>query len=95
MDKAALRARASLFLAVFIDIFSFGLMYPLIGALLDSGWIEAAYGPHTRDTLLSLAFSLLPIGMFFGAAILVDLSDGLGRQRTLMICMSGLASATD
>jgi len=90
MLSSTLRLRLPLFLAVFIDIFSFGLMYPLIVALFDTGWIADTYPPATRDTLLSLAFSLFPIGMFFGAALLGDLSDALGRRRTLMICMAGL-----
>lgn len=93
MDLATLRTRAPLFLAVFIDIFSFGLMYPLIVALFESPWLTSAYGPATRDTLLSLAFSLFPIGMFFGSSLLGDLSDALGRRRTLMICMGGLAAS--
>lgn len=93
MDLATLRARAPLFLAVFIDIFSFGLMYPLIVALFENGTIVAGYAPSTRDTLLSLAFSLFPIGMFFGASLLGDLSDAVGRRRTLMICMAGLAAS--
>ncbi|HZX84848.1 MAG TPA: MFS transporter, partial [Reyranella sp.] len=88
---ATLRARAPLFLAVFIDIFSFGLMYPLIVGLFESGGIVEGYSPNARDTLLSVAFALFPIGMFFGAALLGDLSDALGRRRTLMICMAGLA----
>ncbi|WGD29283.1 MFS transporter [Ancylobacter sp. WKF20] len=92
MDVAALRARAPLFLAVFIDIFSFGLMYPLIVALFAGGWVAQAYPEPTRDLLLSLAFALFPVGMFFGASLLGDLSDALGRRRTLMICMSGLAA---
>ena len=92
MDLATLRARFPLFLAVFIDILSFGLMYPLIVALFASPWIVTAYAPATRDLLLSLAFALFPIGMFFGSSLLGDLSDGLGRRRTLMICMAGLAS---
>ncbi|TCK29965.1 putative MFS family arabinose efflux permease [Ancylobacter aquaticus] len=93
MDLATLRTRAPLFLAVFIDIFSFGLMYPLIVALFESPSLTSAYSPATRDTLLSLAFSLFPIGMFFGSSMLGDLSDALGRRRTLMICMGGLAGS--
>lgn len=92
MDMSTLRPRLPLFLAVFIDIFSFGLMYPLIVGLFESGWVVRSYSPEARDTLLSLAFSLFPIGMFFGASLLGDLSDALGRRRTLMICMAGLAA---
>jgi len=50
MTTATLRARAPLFLAVFIDIFSFGLMYPLIVGLFESPWITATYSPSARDT---------------------------------------------
>jgi len=91
MQPSPLRARLPLFLAVFIDIFSFGLMYPLIVGMFHTGWIAQAYPPVLRDTLLSLAFSLFPIGMFFGASLLGNLSDAMGRRPTLMICMAGLA----
>ena len=91
MQPSRLRARLPLFLAVFIDIFSFGLMYPLIVGMFHTGWVAQAYSPASRDAFLSLAFSLFPVGMFFGASLLGDLSDALGRRRTLMICMAGLA----
>jgi DHA1 family tetracycline resistance protein-like MFS transporter len=90
--QSLLRTRLPLFLAVFIDIFSFGLMYPLIVGMFHSGWVAQVYSPAWRDILLSLAFSLFPVGMFFGASLLGDLSDALGRRRTLMICMTGLAA---
>src|SRR5262245_25932787 len=91
MQPSLSPARLPLFLAVFIDIFSFGLMYPLIVGMFHLGWIAQDYSPAWRDALLSVAFSLFPVGMFFGASLLGDLSDALGRRRTLMICMAGLA----
>ncbi len=77
--------------AVFIDLFSFGLMYPVIVILFRDLAAHHAYPQATLDLLMSLAFSLFPLGMFFGASLLGDLSDALGRRRTLLICMAGLA----
>ena len=85
-----LKAMAPLFAAVFIDIFSFGLMYPVVIALFHDPVIVGHYAPALRDAYLSLAFSLFPLGMFFGASFLGDLSDAIGRRRTLLICMAGL-----
>ena len=87
------KTMAPLFAAVFIDIFSFGLMYPVIIALFHDPVIVGGYAPALRDAYLSLAFSLFPLGMFFGASFLGDLSDAIGRRRTLLICMAGLGSA--
>ena len=93
MIDPRLRALLPLFAAVFIDIFSFGLMYPVIIALFHDPRVVGVYRPAVLDAYLSLAFSLFPLGMFFGASYLGDLSDALGRRRTLLICMAGLASA--
>ncbi len=51
----------------------------------------APYSVGMRDTLMSLAFSLFPIGAFFGCSLLGDLSDAFGRRKTLVVCMAGLA----
>ncbi|HKF60286.1 MAG TPA: hypothetical protein VKB42_02930, partial [Dongiaceae bacterium] len=53
-----LKTMAPLFAAVFIDIFSFGLMYPVIIALFHDPVIVGRYAPALRDAYLSLAFSL-------------------------------------
>ena len=79
--------------AVFVDMFSFGLMYPVIVILFRDLGAHHAYSPNTLNLLLSLTFALFPLGMFFGASLLGDLSDALGRRRTLLICMGGLGIA--
>ena len=87
------RTMLPLYAAVFIDLFSFGLMYPVILALFAQPSVVQAYGQEGIHICLSLAFSLFPLGMFFGAALLGDLSDAFGRRRTLLICMAGLGAA--
>lgn len=86
-------AMLPLFAAVFIDLFSFGLMYPVIILLFERAAILRIYGTRPVDIYLSLVFSLFPLGMFFGASLLGDLSDAFGRRRTLVLCMVGLGSA--
>lgn len=82
-----------LFAAVFIDLFSFGLMYPVIVSLFEQPAIQHDYDVAARGVYLSLAFSLFPLGMFFGASLLGDLSDAFGRRNTLLVCMGGLAAS--
>lgn len=93
MKTALFRSHGPLFLAVFLDIFSFGLMYPLIVSLFDGPGFGGQVTPENRDTLMALAFSLFPIGAFFGCSLLGELSDAFGRRRTLVVCMGGLALA--
>ncbi|OZA94458.1 MAG: MFS transporter, partial [Rhizobiales bacterium 39-66-18] len=92
MQIALFRSHGALFLAVFLDIFSFGLMYPLIVGLFDGPGFGGHVTAANRDLMMSLAFALFPIGAFFGCALLGDLSDALGRRRTLVVCMAGLAA---
>lgn len=87
------RAMLPLFGAVFIDLFSFGLMYPVIVALFQLPAIADHYSPDLQRWYLSLAFALFPFGNFFGASYLGDLSDGLGRRRTLLLCLAGLGAS--
>jgi MFS transporter, DHA1 family, tetracycline resistance protein len=79
--------------AVFIDLFSFGLMYPVIVILFRN--LAAHHAPPTAslNLMMSITFAAFPLGMFFGASLLGDISDALGRKTTLLICLTGLSIA--
>jgi len=80
-------------LAIIIDTMGFGLVYPLMTAILanpDSGLIPLGASEQLKDFYLGLAFLLYPLCMFFGASYMGDLSDMLGRKNVLLICMGGI-----
>jgi MFS transporter, DHA1 family, tetracycline resistance protein len=80
-------------LAIIVDYFGWGLVYPLATALLDdprSGFIPGGTTTAMRDFYLSLSFFLYPLCMLFGASSLGDLSDIYGRRKTLFLCTIGI-----
>lgn len=79
--------------AVFIDLFSFGLMYPVIVLLFRDPAVRQAVPPGSLNLLMSATFAAFPLGMFFGASLLGDVSDAFGRKRTLLLCLCGLTLA--
>lgn len=80
-------------LAIIVDYFGWGLVYPVATALLDDpqhGLLSAATSASTRDFYLSLSFLLYPLCLLFGSTSLGDLSDIYGRKRILFLCTSGI-----
>ncbi len=78
--------------AIFVDALSYGLITPLLVAAFAEN-IFLANNPDLQPLMLALSFALFPLGMFFGAVILGDISDRWGRRKTLMFCMAGLTLA--
>jgi MFS transporter, DHA1 family, tetracycline resistance protein len=82
-----------LFFAILLDIFGFGLVYPVLTALFTSSHatiLPPGTSQELRFFYMSLGFLLYPLFMFFGASYLGDLSDIWGRKKVLLLCMSGL-----
>lgn len=94
MKKQSLaRGMAPCLFAVMIDAMGFGLVYPMMTAILTDPShpiISAGTSIHLRHFFLGLGFLLYPLGMFFGASFLGDLSDVWGRKKVLILCMSGI-----
>lgn len=85
-------AAAPLFLVLFIDSMGLGLVFPILNALvLDprSQFIAADLSSGTRNLLYGFTISIFMFCWFFGAAFLGDISDQIGRKKSLMICLLG------
>ncbi len=79
--------------AIIIDALGFGLVYPVMTALLTSNHspvLPADASLNLRHFYLGLSFMLYPLCMFFGTSFMADLSDNYGRKKVLMICMAGI-----
>jgi predicted MFS family arabinose efflux permease len=56
---------------------------------VNSDFLSSAVSIGTRDLLYGLIIGIFMICWFFGAAILGDLSDTIGRKKSLLICLVG------
>jgi len=84
---------APVLLAIIVDYFGWGLVYPLVTAVLDDpqkGFLPVGAAASTRDFYLSIAFLLYPLCLLFGASSLGDLSDIYGRKKVLCLCTAGI-----
>lgn len=84
----------SLFLLIFIDSMGFGLLFPILSsAMLDqaSMFFDTSISVSVRYYWYSATLSLFMLSWFFGAAMLGDLSDWIGRKKSLIICLVGNA----
>jgi MFS transporter, DHA1 family, tetracycline resistance protein len=84
----------SLFLVLFIDGLGQGILYPILTKALVNIHSTAliSYGSqNTRDILYSIVIGIFFLGWFFGGALLSDISDTIGRKKSLLICVAGSA----
>ena len=70
-----------LFLIVFVDMFGFGLILPLMPYIAESYGLNAFF--------IGLLLAVYPIGQVFGTPILGRLSDRYGRKPILFISVLG------
>jgi DHA1 family tetracycline resistance protein-like MFS transporter len=91
-QKKTLTAILPLFLVLFIDGMGLGLLFPILNTILiepDAGFLPFDTSIGVRDFLYGITIGIFMICWFFGAAILGDLSDNVGRKKSLMICLIG------
>jgi len=81
-----------LFLAIFIDGMGLGLFIPILNALLTNphmGFFTHPVSTDMRHFWFGFTMSIFMLCWFFGAAYLGDLSDAIGRKKSLIIALSG------
>ncbi len=92
-DKINLLKIAPCLLPIMVDIFGFGLVYPIAAAMFSDTNIFVfpnISSSGLRYFYLSLTYMLYPFFMLFGSPFLGNLSDILGRKKVITLCMSGM-----
>lgn len=91
-NKKFFIAASPLFLILFIDSMGLGLVVPLLNALIIDP-SSNFFGPHLstnwRNFIFGSTMGIFMLCWFFGASLLGDLSDQIGRKKSLMICLIG------
>ncbi|WP_175166262.1 MFS transporter [Paraburkholderia fynbosensis] len=94
MSKLNLKLLGPCLLAIAIDAMGFGLVYPMMSAIFSdpsAGILPADTSVELRNFYLGLGYGIYPLCMFFGSSLMGELSDGYGRRKILLLCVSGLA----
>lgn len=81
-----------LFFVLFIDSMGLGLVFPILNALVidpNAHFISSDFSANTRSLIFGITVSIFMFCWFFGAAVLGDLSDQIGRKKSLLICLLG------
>lgn len=91
-DRKSLAAIGPLFLVLFIDGMGLSLLFPVLNAILIDphfGFLPITTSLEMRNFLYGSIIGIFMICWFFGAAIWGDLSDKIGRKKSLLICLLG------
>ena len=93
---STLAAAAPLLLLILVDAIGFAMLTPLLASALVDGsdaGISKGLSATQRHLVYGIATGLYPIMTFFGAPILGQLSDRLGRKAILLVCATGIAAS--
>jgi MFS transporter, DHA1 family, tetracycline resistance protein len=100
MDKEMLEMKSKLllkagplFLILFIDGMGLGIVLPILSGLIfdpNSHFIaQQRLNPLLHHSIYGAIIGIFMLCWFFGAALLGDLSDKIGRKPALLICLAG------
>ena len=81
-------------LVIFIDSVGLGLVYPVLSVVMlepSQSFFQGSYSFHSRTVLYGVVTGVFSLTWFFGAAYVSQLSDQIGRKKSLLICLVGSA----
>lgn len=82
----------ALFLVLFLDGLGLGLVFPMLNSILidpQTSFLSVDTSMQLRNILYGVVVGSFMLSWFFGAPILGDLSDTVGRKKGLLICLIG------
>lgn len=91
-NKKFFISAAPLLLIILIDGMGLGLVFPILNNLIvdpHSHYVAATLTDTTRNFIFGGIVASFMLSWFFGAPFLGDLSDNIGRKKSLMICLLG------
>jgi len=94
MYKIKILSLVSIYLVIFIDSLGASLVIPMLAPITHdpvAGLVDLG-SENFRNIMYGVALGTFSIAMMFGAPTLGALSDGLGRKKTLVLCLSGLVA---
>lgn len=92
MKKVGIAEMAPLFLVLAIDSMGLGILFPILSSMIidpSSTFLSPQTSNLVREFFYGLIIGIYMIAWFFGSAILGDLSDIIGRKKSLLICLLG------
>lgn len=93
--KAKRLSLFSIFLVFFLDNFGWALAFPIMAPLLLSPqyhFFSSDLSVHVKNILLGIALASFSIGNFFGAPVLGDLADSVGRRKIFFFTITATAA---
>lgn len=91
-QKDHLLTMAPLFLVIAIDSMGLGILFPTLSSMIinpHADFLASTANTAFREVIFGLVISIFMLAWFFGAGILGDISDMIGRKKALAICLIG------
>lgn len=82
----------AIYLVFLIDSFGLSIIYPVLTPLFlrpEFALLPTAYTVFQKTALFGIAIAAFPVAQFFGAPIIGESSDSIGRRKTFMITITG------